>query len=133
VVLFRLQSCVVGTDTNSSIGVRSRHDDANAPNRDRVPGLFCAPHDNFRGRELHAIFGLRQLALPTWAWVVVSIATHRRLRTIHAPRIHTESTIFCHENDMKRVREAWAVNCGVESDHPSPGSGEEEKVAGGST
>jgi hypothetical protein len=28
------------------------------------------------------------------AWVVGSIATHRRLGTIHAPIIHTKSTIF---------------------------------------
>ncbi len=56
---------VVGTDTNSSIGVRSRHDDTNAPDRDRVRGPFGIPHDNFRGRELHAILGLQQLALST--------------------------------------------------------------------
>jgi hypothetical protein len=31
---------VVGTDTNSSIGVRSRNDYANAPDRDRVRGPF---------------------------------------------------------------------------------------------
>ncbi len=58
---------VVGTDTNSSLGVRSQHDDANAPDRDRVRGPFGIPHDNFRGRELHelhAILGLHQLALP---------------------------------------------------------------------
>ncbi len=56
---------VVGTDTNSSLGVHSRHDDANAPDRDRVRALFGIPHDSFRGRELHAIIGLHQLALPT--------------------------------------------------------------------
>ncbi len=57
---------VVGTDTNSSIGVRSEHDDANAPDRDRVRGPFDGiPYDYFHGRELHAIIGPHQLKLPT--------------------------------------------------------------------
>jgi hypothetical protein len=31
---------VAGTDTNSSLGVRSRHGDVNAPDRDRVRGFW---------------------------------------------------------------------------------------------
>ena len=56
---------IVGSDTNSSIGVRSPHDDANDPGRDRVRGPFGIPHDNARGRELHTILGIHKLALPT--------------------------------------------------------------------
>ncbi len=56
---------MVETDINISFWVRSRHGNADAPDRDRVQGPFGIPYDNFRGRELHAIFWLYQLALPT--------------------------------------------------------------------
>ncbi len=104
---------VVGTDTNSSIGVRSRHDDVNAPDCDRVRGPLSIPHDNFRGRELRAIFGLHQHALPTIFFRKTARGggigrgkyryAHIRLGTIRAPKIQTRSTIFVKQTDMKRV------------------------------
>jgi hypothetical protein len=117
---------VVGTDTNNSIGVRSWHGGGNAPDRDRVRGPFGIPHDNFRERELHAVLGLHQLALPT---TLVLRRTARgggmgrrnyryaQTTTIQAPRIHSRSTIFVKQNDIKRVRDAEAVNWGAASDH----------------
>jgi hypothetical protein len=93
-----------------------------------VRGPFGIPHDNFHGRERHAILGLHQLALPTTfsvklpeagAWVVGNIATHRRFGTIHAPKILTgnRSTIFCQAKRYEKGSRCWGGELGVESDH----------------
>lgn len=111
---------VVGTDANASIGVRSQHDDRDAPDY-RVCGQHGIAWENSAGQRLRSLLGAHELSAATTFFRRTARGGHETpydtWHQIRTGRPYQLDHFFVKQKDMKRVRDAGPVSWGTDSDH----------------
>lgn len=105
---------VIGTDANASPGIRCRHDDPQAEDRDKVLGPFGNPHQNKAGQQLHSFLGINSLCLPT------TFFRKKDYCTWYNPRNklgHQIDHFIMKRTNLKHVRDAGKIGMGMNTDH----------------
>ena len=105
---------VIGTDTNSSVGVRGKHDDLYAPDHDKVRGSFGLAHENKAGQELCATLGINGLCLPATFFQKKHYSTWFNPRS---KKGHQLDHFIVKQNQLKRVQDAGRCGMGMNTDH----------------
>jgi hypothetical protein len=105
---------VIGADTNSSVGVRSKHNNPYVADSDRVRGSFGIAHENKAGQELTTILGINELCLPTTFFKKKVYGTW-----IHpcSKNVHQLDHFIVKQADLKRIQDAGRCGMNMNTDH----------------
>ena len=103
---------IIGTDTNSSIGVRSPTDLT-----DRVRGPYGIAHENECGRDLHQLLAMEEMCLPTTFFKAKRQHDTHTWRSFRTNKPFQIDHFIMKRKDLKKVQFARTYRWGLDSDH----------------